>query len=74
MDHIIPRAAGGPNALWNLRLACIECNSQRQHADCMFLSAHKGAYTRPPVLQDAYFFLGFGASIVIIAAIGMMLL
>jgi 5-methylcytosine-specific restriction endonuclease McrA len=31
LDHIIPRSQGGPHALWNLRLACYDCNYGRHH-------------------------------------------
>ena len=31
IDHIIPRCEGGPDALWNLRLACQPCNYWRHH-------------------------------------------
>jgi 5-methylcytosine-specific restriction endonuclease McrA len=28
-DHIVPRDAGGPHTLDNLRAACLSCNSRR---------------------------------------------
>lgn len=28
-DHILPRSAGGTNALANLRAACLPCNQRR---------------------------------------------
>lgn len=28
-DHIIARSKGGPDALWNLRAACLPCNSSK---------------------------------------------
>lgn len=31
LDHIVPRSDGGPNAGWNLRLACRACNHGRHH-------------------------------------------
>lgn len=31
LDHIIPLRDGGPNANWNLRLACYRCNHGRHN-------------------------------------------
>lgn len=28
-DHVIPKSAGGTDALWNLVLACFKCNADR---------------------------------------------
>jgi len=33
IEHVIPRANGGENALTNLRLACGECNHARADRD-----------------------------------------
>ena len=29
LDHVIPRALGGPNAAWNQVLACRQCNEEK---------------------------------------------
>ena len=29
LEHLVPRSLGGSNALHNLRLACLPCNSRR---------------------------------------------
>jgi 5-methylcytosine-specific restriction endonuclease McrA len=29
LEHLVPRSLGGANALYNLRLACLPCNSRR---------------------------------------------
>lgn len=29
IDHVIPRSKGGPNAQWNLRVACKACNKAK---------------------------------------------
>lgn len=29
-DHAIPKALGGPDALWNLRASCRKCNAQKR--------------------------------------------
>lgn len=29
VDHIIPKAKGGTNCLWNVQLACLECNGKK---------------------------------------------
>ena len=31
IEHLIPKAEGGPNSYWNLRLACFPCNHGRHH-------------------------------------------
>jgi 5-methylcytosine-specific restriction endonuclease McrA len=31
LEHLIAKADGGPNAYWNLRLACFPCNHGRHH-------------------------------------------
>lgn len=31
VDHIIPRALGGPDELWNKTLACPPCNHAKGH-------------------------------------------
>jgi 5-methylcytosine-specific restriction endonuclease McrA len=31
VDHIIPLAAGGWDAFWNVQLACVSCNSGKKH-------------------------------------------
>lgn len=31
VDHIIPWTAGGPDASWNLRVLCHDCNQQRSN-------------------------------------------
>jgi len=28
-DHVYPRSRGGPNAMWNLALACKKCNLKK---------------------------------------------
>ena len=30
-EHLIAKAEGGPNSIWNLRLACYPCNFGRHH-------------------------------------------
>jgi len=30
-DHVIPRVMGGPNALWNIVLACFACGQRKGH-------------------------------------------
>ena len=32
LDHIVPRALGGPDAPSNLVTSCLDCNGRRQHA------------------------------------------
>lgn len=32
IDHVVHRSRGGPDSLWNLRIACISCNKRRGRA------------------------------------------
>lgn len=34
LDHVVPRALGGPNSFWNMVLACRECNEARGDEFC----------------------------------------
>ena len=29
-DHIVPRALGGPDSMWNYQPACVQCNSEKK--------------------------------------------
>ena len=33
IEHILPKASGGTNALINLALSCTECNNDRNHSN-----------------------------------------
>ena len=63
-DHVIPRSRGGPDALDNLRPACLHCNSARGDRPWpgsaaivplndleFFRGAHTGSPAQPPPSQ-----------------------
>lgn len=33
IDHVIPRSKGGPHRVWNLVLACLQCNQEKDDND-----------------------------------------
>ena len=44
VDHVIPRAAGGPNLVWNLRACHRDCNQLKKHRDLAVVRREIGAW------------------------------
>lgn len=58
VDHIIPRARGGPSDAWNKRLLHLACNRRKSYkltAEAAALAAERGITLTEPK-QPAYYF------------------
>ncbi|WP_353070968.1 HNH endonuclease [Tunturiibacter gelidoferens] len=57
VDHIIPRARGGPNTIENCVSACRQCNNDRNRRDILS-PGHKGPAPKASTAEDLVAALG----------------